>query len=165
MTSATPQTGGESDGAERVRSVLDSVGLAGGIVHFTESTKTAQAAADVVGCELGQIAKSIVFISAGQPVLAVVAGDRRGDAGAIARELGAASARLADEDTVVTATGYPVGAVSPFDLPEELVVVVDESLSRFDTVFPAAGTDSSMVGLTFRQLVALTRGRVALIGR
>lgn len=151
--------------AERVRRFLEVHGLAGAIVHFEESTKTAQAAADVMGCDLGQIAKSLVFVAAGQPVLAIVAGDRRGDSGAIARAAGADDARLADPATVTEATGYAVGAVSPFDLPADLPVLVDESLARFETVFPAAGTDASMIGLTLSQLLSITGGRLSAIGR
>lgn len=154
---ATPQ-------AERVRRFLEDHGLAKAIVHCEESTKTAQAAADAMGCDLGQIAKSLVFVADETPVLAIIAGDRRGDAAAIARAAGAAQARLAEAATVAEITGYAVGAVSPFDLPPELTVLVDESLARYAVVFPAAGTDSSMVGLTLEQLVRITGGRTCPIG-
>lgn len=154
-----------TDPVARVEAFLGERGLADGIVHFAESTKTAQLAADAMGCELGQIAKSLVFVVDGTPVLALVAGDRKGDAKAIARELGAGKARFADEGTVLAETGYPAGAVSPFDLPAELPVLVDESLQRFDVVYPAAGSASSMVRLTVRQLVDLTSGRVCSISR
>lgn len=156
-------TGGGS--AARVRRFLEEHGLAGGIVEFEQSTKTAQLAADAMGCELGQIAKSLVFVAGGQPVLALVAGDRRGDAEAIAREVGAEEAHFADAETVRAATGYAIGGVSPFALPPELIVLIDSSLERFATVFPAAGTPSSMVRMTFRQLVEITSGRVSSISR
>lgn len=151
--------------ARRVHAFLEDYGLAGDIVHFDQSTKTAQLAADVMGCELGQIAKSLVFVADGEPVIALVAGDRRGDADAIAREAGATRARFADAETVEAATGYTIGGVSPFDLPPSLTVLIDESLGRFDVVFPAAGTASSMVRVTFVQLVSITSGRVCAISR
>lgn len=154
-----------ADGAERVRRVLEHHGLTAGVRTFDRSTKTALAAAEAVGCELGQIAKSIVFIADGRPVLAVVAGDRRGDAAAIAAEAGAATARLADPATVLAATGYTVGSVSPFDLPADVTVLVDESLGRFDVVLPAAGTADSVVSVPFDSLVALAGGRTAPISR
>jgi Cys-tRNA(Pro) deacylase len=150
--------------ADRVRAYLESHGLAGGLVVFAQSTKTAQMAADAMGCELGQIVKSLVFTVDGeQPVLALVAGDRRGDAEAIAREMGAKQAALADADTVRAATGYAIGGVCPFDLPNDLPVLVDESLTRFITVYPAGGTPDSMVKMTLERLIELTGGRVCSI--
>lgn len=122
-------------------------------------------AADAMGCELGQIAKSLVFATDTGPVVALVAGDRRGDAEAIAREAGAKEAHFADADGVRAATGYAIGAVSPFDLPEDLLVLVDESLARFEIVYPAAGTSSSIVRMTFSELLDITGGRVAPIGK
>lgn len=161
MSDAPPKGGS----AARVHAYLESHGLAENIVHFEQSTKTAQMAADAMACELGQIAKSLVFVAGEQPVLALVAGDRRGDTAAIAHEVGETSARFADADTVRAATGYVIGGVSPFDLPADLVVLVDESLGRFEVVFPAAGTPSSMVRMSFEQLLRITSGRVCAISR
>lgn len=151
--------------AARVAAFLESHQLGEAIVHFGSTTETAARAAETIGCELGQIAKSLVFVADGTPALAIVAGDRRGDPAAIARELGAASAKFADPATVLSATGYTVGGVSPFDLPGGMVVLVDESLDRFDVVFPAAGTASSMVRLTLGQLLDITSGRACAISR
>lgn len=163
--SGTPGIDTRAASAERVRRFLAVHGLDEGVRTFAQSTKTAQAAADAVGCELGQIAKSIVFSTDGQPVLAVVAGDRRGDAGAIGAAVGAERVKLADPGTVLAATGYTVGSVSPFDLPAGLIVLIDESLARFETVLPAAGTADSVVPVPFSRLVALTGGRLEPIGR
>jgi prolyl-tRNA editing enzyme YbaK/EbsC (Cys-tRNA(Pro) deacylase) len=145
--------------------VLERLGLLENVVYFERSTKTAQLAADAMGCELGQIAKSLVFVVDGRPVLALVAGDRRGDVAAIARESDGRAAAMADAETVRAATGYSIGGVSPFDLPPDLTVLVDESLSRFGTVYPAAGTPSSMVRMPFDLLVEVTGGRVAPIAQ
>ena len=155
----------DSVSAERVRRFLEAHDLDGGVRTFDVSTKTAQAAAEAVGCELGQIAKSIVFVGDGTPVLAVVAGDRRGDATAIGAAIGAVKVRLADPETVLAATGYTVGSVSPFDLPAALTVLIDESLGRFTMVLPAAGTADSVVAVPFDRLVGLTGGRVESISR
>ena len=161
----SPGPGARLGSAARVRTFLEARGLADGIVHFEESTKTAQMAADAMGCELGQIVKSLVFVVDETPVVALVAGDRRGDAGAIAHEIGGENAHFADADTVRSATGYAIGGVSPFDLPPDLTVLIDESLRRFEIVYPAAGTPSSMVRMTFEQLLEVTGGRVAPVGR
>jgi prolyl-tRNA editing enzyme YbaK/EbsC (Cys-tRNA(Pro) deacylase) len=79
---------------ERVERFLAELSLQEGIVHFDQSTKTAQMAADAVGCELGQIVKSLVFVVDDQPTLALVAGDRRGDTEVIASEIGGIKAEF-----------------------------------------------------------------------
>lgn len=158
---ATPSAG-QRDPAFRVREYLAAHGLDGDIIEFACSTRSAEEAAQAVGCELGQVVKSLVVV-AGEPVLVLVAGDRRADFAAIAQAMGVRRARMADVDTVTSATGYEVGGVSPFDLPDGLVVLVDDSLTRFDQVFAAAGTACSMVRMASDALVHLTSGRVARI--
>lgn len=155
----------ESGAAARVLTFLAAHGLAENVAAFECSTETAELAAEAMGCQLGQIAKSLVFVADGEPVLALVAGDRRGDAKAIGAALGARKVRFADAETVKRATGYEVGGVSPFDLPAGLTVLVDDSLARFETVYPAAGTSSSMVRMTLGQLLEITSGRVCRISR
>jgi Cys-tRNA(Pro) deacylase len=151
---------------ERVRAFLSARGLEGGLVSFDDrSTKTCELAAEAVGCEVGQIVKSLVFVADGRAVLALVAGDRRGDTGAIGKLVGAKKVHFADADTVRAATGYAIGGVSPYDLPEELTVLVDDSLTRFDVVFTAAGTPSSMVRIQRETLFELAGGQVARISR
>jgi prolyl-tRNA editing enzyme YbaK/EbsC (Cys-tRNA(Pro) deacylase) len=151
---------------ERVTAFLASHGLLDRVVEFGDrSTKTSQLAAEAVGCELGQIVKSLVFVADGTPVLALVAGDRRGDSEAIAAEVGAASVAFADADTVREATGYAIGGVSPFDLPPGLAVIIDDSLLRFDEVYTAGGTPQSMVRMDRDRLFELAGERVARISR
>lgn len=160
MTETPRKTGSR----ERVRAALEECGLAEGLFEFAQSTKTAAMAAEAMGCELGQIVKSLVVVVKDVgPVLALVAGDRRGDLDAIAAEVGGARAKMADAETVREVTGYAIGGVSPFDLPPELPVLVDDSLARFETVFPAAGTPSSMVRMKLVQLLGVTSGHVARI--
>jgi Cys-tRNA(Pro) deacylase len=149
---------------ERVRTFLETHGLADEIVEFEQSTKTAAQAADAMGCELGQIVKSLVVVVDGTtPLVALIAGDRKGDLKAIAAEAGGSKAKMADADTVRAATGYAIGGVSPFALPETLPVLVDESLGRYEIVYPAAGTPSSMVRIERGALLGVSHGRVARI--
>lgn len=148
---------------ERVRAFLEAHALDEGLTEFEQSTKTAAQAAEAMGCELGQIVKSLVVVVDGVPVLALVAGDRRGDLDAIAAECGGSKARMADADTVRSATGYAIGGVSPFDLPAGLIILVDDSLMRYDTVFPAAGTPTSMVRVPRARLIEVAGGRMARI--
>jgi prolyl-tRNA editing enzyme YbaK/EbsC (Cys-tRNA(Pro) deacylase) len=150
----------------RVRAHLEAHGLADGLIAFDDrSTKTCELAAAAVGCEVGQIVKSLVFTADDVPVLALVAGDRRGDTAAIGEIVGASAVRFADADTVRSATGYAIGGVSPYDLPEGLTVLVDDSLLRFETVYTAAGTPSSMVRIDRSVLFGLVGDRVARISR
>ena len=158
----TPRKAGSR---ERVRSYLEAHGLAEGLFEFEQSTKTAQQAADAMGCELGQIVKSLVFVVGDKPVVALVAGDRRGDTDALAALLGGGDVHFADAETVRSATGYAIGGVSPFDLPAELPLFADSSLSRFETVYPAAGTPSSMVRMQLSELLELSAARVADISQ
>ena len=148
---------------QRVRGYLEARGLADGVFEFEQSTKTAQQAADAMGCELGQIVKSLVFVVDGAPVMALVAGDRRGDSAAIARLLGGEKAHFADANTVRSSTGYAIGGVSPFDLPPSLTVLADSSLERFEVVYPSAGTPTSMVRLDRVVLLELSGARVEQI--
>ncbi len=158
-----PSPGVKGGSRGRVRAFLAERGLDGGLTEFEQSTKTAAQAAEAMGCELGQIVKSLVVLVDDAAVLVLVAGDRRGDLDAIASELGGTSARMADADAVREATGYAIGGVSPFDLPHGLTVLVDDSLARFDTVYPAAGTPSSMVRMRRADLMEVAGGRVASI--
>jgi len=148
---------------ERVRAFLAARGLDEGLTEFEQSTKTAAQAAEAMGCDLGQIVKSLVVVGDGTPALALVAGDRRGDLDAIATQIGAAKVKMADADTVRSATGFAIGGVSPFDLPEDLTILVDDSLTRFDVVFPAAGTPSSMVRMSLADLMTVVGGTMARI--
>jgi len=163
MSDLTPTPERKTGSAARVRAYLESHGLAEGIITFEQSTKTAQMAADAAGCELGQIVKSLVFVVEGRPALALVAGDRRGDAEAIAALIGGTEAHFADPETVRSATGYAIGGVSPFDLPVDLPVLADDSLERFEIVYPAAGTPSSMVRVPLARLLELSGACVARI--
>jgi prolyl-tRNA editing enzyme YbaK/EbsC (Cys-tRNA(Pro) deacylase) len=151
---------------ERVRTFLVERGLEGGLLAFDDrSTKTCELAARAVGCEVGQIVKSLVFVADTQPLLALVAGDMRGDTAAIAALMGAEKVHFADAETVRASTGYAIGGVSPYDLPVDLRVFVDESLQRFGTVYTAAGTPSSMVRIDRTVLFELVGGHVARISR
>ncbi len=148
---------------QRVRAYLTAHLLDDQIIEFATPTKTAQQAADAAGCELGQIVKSLVFVVDDRPVLVLVAGDRRGDAPAIAELMGGSEAHFADAETVRAATGFAIGGVSPFALPEGLPVLVDDSLMRFETLYPAAGTPASMVKIRRTDLIDLAGGRVARV--
>jgi prolyl-tRNA editing enzyme YbaK/EbsC (Cys-tRNA(Pro) deacylase) len=145
---------------ERVAAFLRATGAEARIEEFGTDTPTAEAAADAVGCTLGQIVKSLVFVCDGPPVVVLVPGDRRADSSKIARLAGARRAGIAKAAEVVEATGFEPGGVAPFPLERVTVVLVERTLVRHPVVWAGAGSDRHMVALSPRELVRLSRGRV-----
>ena len=129
------------------------------VEEFSDGTPTAQAAAQAVGCELGQIVKSLVFDCDGRPVLVLVPGDRRADSEKIARAAGATFARIAGAEEVADATGFEPGAVAPFPLPKVDRLFIDRTLLGQPVVWIGAGSQSHMAALSPAELVRLSRAR------
>lgn len=152
---------------ERVRTALIASGIGDVIIELPDSARTAQMAADALGKYLeadvpvGAIVKSLVFVADAQPVLVLVAGDRRGDVEKIKAATGASRVKMADAETVRSATGFAVGGVPPVGHSASLPVIVDQSLGRFETVYAAAGHPHAVFPIRFDRLVEATRGRVA----
>ena len=150
--------------ANPVERVLEFLRQAGGearIEEFPDGTPTAQAAADAVGCKLGQIVKSLVFDCDGTPVLAMVPGDRKADARKLAAAAGAAKARVAAPERVEEVTGFPPGAVAPFPLPRVEHVYLDRRLLLHDQLWVGAGSERHMATLTPPELIRLSRAQPA----
>jgi len=145
---------------ERVAAFLRATGAEARIEEFGTDTPTAEAAADAVGCTLGQIVKSLVFVCDGSPVVVLVPGDRRADSSKIAQLAGARRAGIAKAAEVVEATGFEPGGVAPFPLDRVPVVLVERTLVRHPVVWAGAGSDRHMVALSPRELVRLSKGRV-----
>lgn len=142
--------------------VLAEFGIDSPVVTMDDSTHTAAEAAAAIGCELGQIVKSLLFVADGQPLLALVSGSNRVDEALLGAnlgvELGKANAKLVKE-----ATGYSIGGVPPFGHATPLRTVVDPQLLTYDTVWAAAGTALSVFELSPQQLVEVTRGEVVSV--
>jgi prolyl-tRNA editing enzyme YbaK/EbsC (Cys-tRNA(Pro) deacylase) len=144
---------------EKVKGVLDAHGLS--VREFAPgSTATSVLAAGQLGVAVGQIAKSLLFVGKnGAFFMVLCPGDRRLSAAKLKAAMGVKS-RMASADEARAATGFGPGGVCPFGIDPGIPVLLDRSLSAYETVFPAAGTDSSGVPMTFDQLVAVTRGTV-----
>ena len=125
------------------------------------STRTSQEAASALGVAVGQIAKSLVFLADGEPVMVVASGADRVDTGRLAAHVGVTSIRRADAERVRAATGYPIGGVSPVGLDGRLRVLVDRALAPFDVVWAAAGTPNSVFPTTFAELLRVNGGEEA----
>lgn len=140
-----------------VRRVIEAGAALGVEVHprtFPEGTKTAQDAADAIGCDVGQIVKSLIFAVDGEVVLAYVSGANRLDESKLAAAAGGERCTRVDADTVREATGFPIGGVPPFGHTTELRVFVDPDLLVHDEVWAAAGTWNDVFPLTPAQLVS-----------
>jgi Cys-tRNA(Pro) deacylase len=145
---------------ERVAAFLRDTGAEARLEEYASDAATAEAAADAIGCTLGQIVKSLVFVSDGAPLVALVPGDRRADTAKVARLVEARRVAVAKPPEVVEATGFEPGGVAPFPLERVPVVLVERTLLRHPTVWAGAGSERHMVALSPGELVRLTRGRV-----
>lgn len=144
---------------ERVTRFLREAGAEARVEEFPSGTPTAQAAAEAVGCDLGQIVKSLVFDCDGRSVLVLVPGDRRADPAKVAAAAGCGRARVAGPEQVELATGFAPGAVAPFPLRSVERVLVDRMLLVHDVVWIGAGSDRHMAGLPPVELVRLSQAR------
>jgi prolyl-tRNA editing enzyme YbaK/EbsC (Cys-tRNA(Pro) deacylase) len=144
---------------ERVRAVLAAHGLTA--KEFAPgTTATSMLAAQQLGVNEGQIAKSLLFVGKnGRFFMVVSPGDRRISSSKLKGVTGVKS-RMASGEETLAATGFGPGAVCPFGVDGAISVFIDRSLSAYETIYPAAGTDSSGVPMSFDDLVAITGGIV-----
>jgi prolyl-tRNA editing enzyme YbaK/EbsC (Cys-tRNA(Pro) deacylase) len=144
---------------ERVTAYLREARAEVRVEEFPDGTPTAKDAARAVGCELGQIVKSLVFDCNGRPVLVLVPGDRRADSEKVAQAAGVGFARIAGTEEVRDATGFDPGAVAPFPLPRVDAVFVERTLLSQPVLWIGAGSDRHMAALSPTELLRLSRGR------
>lgn len=131
-------------------------GLNPDVRRFPQGTKTAADAARAIGCEVGQIVKSLVFIADDRPVMAFTSGANRVDEAKLAAVVGADATRRARPEEARTATGFAVGGTPPFGHPERLTCVVDHDLLVWDQIWAAAGTPDAVFPLTPADLLRVT---------
>ena len=136
---------------EKVKEFFSSYGIADRIQEFEVSSATVELAAQALNCEPCRIAKTLSFIVNDTPILIVTAGDAKIDNPKYKRQFGA-KAKMLTPDEVVSMIGHAVGGVCPFGIREGVTVYLDESLKRFDTVFPACGSSNSAIELTLDEL-------------
>jgi prolyl-tRNA editing enzyme YbaK/EbsC (Cys-tRNA(Pro) deacylase) len=127
--------------------------------RFPEGTKTAQDAARAIGCDVGQIVKSLVFVADGRPVLALTSGANRVDTSVLGRLAGASEVRRATPEEARSATGFAVGGTPPFT-PNRVPTFVDETLLGFDTVWAAAGAPDAVFPVSPSELARASGGTV-----
>ena len=147
---------------DRLAECARELGLEVQVQRLQASTRTVSDAAEAVGCEESEIAKSIVFVADGDPVLCVASGRHRIDVDRLADELDVAEVRQATADEVRAATGYAIGGVPPFG--HDVPVLFDESLLEHERVWAAAGDPNSLFCVDPRVLADSIRARVVAVG-
>ena len=137
---------------ERVKAYFAAQGMEARVLEFETSSATVELAAQAVGCEPSRIAKSLTFKLDDSAVMIVAAGDARVDNKKY-KAVFAQKAKMLTPDEAVSLVGHAVGGVCPFAVNTGVKVYLDESLRRFETVFPACGSANSAIELTIEELV------------
>lgn len=145
----------------KVQQALDAIGLPLEVIELPESTRTSQEAAQAIGCQVGQIAKSIIFqaLTSHRPVLVIASGPNRVSEKVIEALLGEAI-RKADADFVRQRTGFVIGGVPPVGHAETLVTFIDQDLLEYREIWAAAGTLHAVFRLSPDDLIRMTGGRI-----
>lgn len=143
---------------ERVRAYFQTLGMEDRIQEFAVSSATVELAAQAVGVEAARIAKTLSFHDGEGCLLIVAAGDARVDNRRF-KDTFHQKARFLTPEEAVAFTGHAVGGVCPFAVGDAVAVYLDESLRRFDTVFPAAGSSNSAIELTCDELFRFSNAR------
>ena len=143
---------------EIVRKYFRGYGMEDRILEFDVSSATVELAAQAVGCEPARIAKTLSFKVEDQPILIVAAGDAKIDNPKYKAKFHKKAQMLKPEE-VTEFIGHAVGGVCPFGVPDSVDVYLDQSLRRFKTVFPAAGSANSAIELSMEELEKYSHAR------
>lgn len=136
---------------ENVKLFFEKYGIENRVQEFSVSSATVALAAEALHCEPCRIAKTLSFKVNDGPVLIVAAGDAKIDNAKYKAQFGA-KAKMLSPDEVSELVGHSVGGVCPFAVKDDVTVYLDQSLKRFQTVFPACGSSSSAIELTIEEL-------------
>ena len=153
-----------SSSAQKVQEILQTKGFSFHVVKLPASTRTAREAAEAIGCQVGQIAKSLVFKGkhSGKPLLVIASGVNRVDEVKLG-ELAGEPVEKADADFVRQHTGFSIGGVPPVGHAEPLQTWIDEDLLAHEAIWAAAGTPHAVFELRPTNLLEMTGGRIAAI--
>jgi prolyl-tRNA editing enzyme YbaK/EbsC (Cys-tRNA(Pro) deacylase) len=149
--------------AEKVVAALRGAGVDADVRRFEVPVPTAAAAAEVLGCEVGAIANSLVFDADGTPLLVLASGAHRVDTGKVAALVGAERVRRASAEFVLAATGQEVGGVAPVGHPAPLRTIVDVDLAAYPLLWAGGGDHHTMFSATYDDLLRATGGEAAAV--
>lgn len=150
-------------GEKHVVESLIAAGHDPAVRRFEQETATAESSAQALGVSLERIVKSLVFTVRGEPVMALLPGDRRADFKAVAAALGGGRVRMAEPGTVQEWTGFTVGAVPPVGHARAIPVLMDEGIPGDGPIYPAAGEINNAFETTFEMLRKITGAKVCRI--
>lgn len=136
---------------EKVRAYFQTLGMEDRILEFDVSSATVELAAQALNCEGARIAKTLSFAVGEEPILVVAAGDAKVDNHRYKETFGV-KAKMLNPEEVEEKIGHAVGGVCPFAINQGVKVYLDESLKRFETVYPACGSSNSAIQLTIPDL-------------
>lgn len=150
--------------SQRIQEVLDQYGFELQVVELKDSTRTAREAAATIGCELGQIVKSIIFkgTQTNKPVLVIASGVNQVSMQTLQSHFGEAVCKP-DANFVAKVTGYVIGGVPPIGHLNPIDCYIDEDLLQYKVIWAAAGTPYSVFELSPPQLLKMTQGKVICI--
>lgn len=143
---------------QHVREYLSQFSAQDRILEFDVSSATVALAAEALHCEPGRIAKTLSFMAGEQPMLIVFAGDARIDNRKYKDRFGV-KAKMMTAEQIEALTGLHFGGVCPFGIPERIDIYLDESLKRFDPVYPACGSSNSAIEVTLAELERFSRAK------
>ncbi|MCB9078256.1 MAG: YbaK/EbsC family protein [Anaerolineaceae bacterium] len=148
--------------AQKVADAAQQLGLTIEIKEFQASTRTAQDAADAIGCTVGQIVKSLLFVVDEQPVMTLVSGANQLDERKLAAlgNVGRKKVKRGSADITREATGFAIGGVPPFGHPRQLPTYIDADFARYEVIWAAAGTPNAVFAITLAELAQATQGIV-----
>ena len=152
-----------TDPVELVVAALQAGGVAADVRRLDVPVPTAATAAEVLGCEVGAIANSLVFDADGAPLLVLASGAHRVDTAKVAALVGAERVRRATPQFVLAATGQEVGGVAPVGHPRPLRTVVDIDLAAHPLLWAGGGDHHTMFAATYEDLLRVTAGEAAAV--
>ncbi len=141
----------------QVQAALHAGGVDVVVRQIEEATPTAAAAAEFLGCEVGAIANSLIFMADGEPILVLTSGAHRVDTALLATRIGATAITRAKPDDVKAATGQVIGGVAPVGHPAPVRTYLDVALREYDEVWAAAGIAASLFPISYADLLRVTR--------
>jgi prolyl-tRNA editing enzyme YbaK/EbsC (Cys-tRNA(Pro) deacylase) len=151
----------ELAGVNRVTEALKLAAIVTDIVQLPTSTRTAAQAAQAIGCDISQIAKTLVFrtVAAQRPIIAVVSGSSRVSLSRLTEVVGEPVAQ-GDAEFAKRVTGFSIGSIAPLSLGDEAISLIDVGLSKHTTIWAAAGGPCAVMALSFDDLQRLFAGSV-----
>lgn len=150
--------------SQRIQDILEEYNLNAKVIEFKELTRTSQEAASVIGCEVGQIAKTLIFKgkTTGQPICIIASGKNRVDEKKIIQYVGE-EIEKPSADYVLKHTGFAIGGVPPIGYKFESKILVDEDLMTYQTIWAAAGTPHSVFQISPKDLLRISEGIISNI--